>query len=275
MNDPTTAAILLLVTLTLSLIVTRIGATALVLTGISPEMARFQARSAFSGVGYTTSEAEAIVNHPVRRRIVMILMLLGNIQIAATMATTTLTAIGITENTGGATSVGLLVIGLILLWVIATSEWVAHRLSQTITWALQHFSELEVQDYVAVLQLENGFAVSEMTVDAGDWIADQSLRELRLPDEGVMVLGIERPELGYIGAPTADTRILPGDVLIVYSQTKRMEDLDARRRDAQGMKAHQEACEEHTEFVEELKQSLTLAGVETGDDQSEDFRTEV
>lgn len=262
MNEPTTAAILLLVTLALSLIVTRIGATALALTGISPEMARFQARSAFSGVGFTTSEAEAIVNHPVRRRIVMILMLLGNIQIAATMATTTLTAIGITEKTGGTISIGLLVAGLVVLWIVATSKWVAKRLSAVITWALQHFTELQVQDYVAVLQLENGFAVSEMRVDPGDWIADQSLRDLRLPDEGVMVLGIEREGLGYVGAPTADTRILAGDTLIVYGQTERMEDLDQRRRDETGIRQQQKAIEQHNEFVEELKHSMTLSGFE-------------
>lgn len=64
--------------LVISLIITRIASIALVHTCISKEFARFQARSAFSGVGFTTGEAEQIVNHPVRRRIIMVLMLLGN-----------------------------------------------------------------------------------------------------------------------------------------------------------------------------------------------------
>ena len=72
------AIVSLLVIVTLSLLVTRTAAVALTYTGLSHEAARFQARSAFSGVGYTTSEAEDVVNHPVRRRIVMNLMLLGN-----------------------------------------------------------------------------------------------------------------------------------------------------------------------------------------------------
>ena len=37
-----------------------------VATGTSSELARFQARSAFTGVGFTTSEAESVVLHPVR-----------------------------------------------------------------------------------------------------------------------------------------------------------------------------------------------------------------
>lgn len=48
----------LLIALTLSLLVTRIAAMALMLTGMSREAARFQARSAFTGVGFTTQEAE-------------------------------------------------------------------------------------------------------------------------------------------------------------------------------------------------------------------------
>lgn len=250
----------LFVTLMMSLLVTRVGASALMLTGISQEMARFQARSAFSGVGYTTSEAEAIVNHPVRRRIVAVLMLLGNLQIAATMASATVTVIQLNASEHVWVVIGGLIGGLLVMWYLAASRGVAFLLNGVITWALRHWTNLKVQDYVAVLQLEQGFAVSEMLVHADDWMADRTLKELRLPDEGVMVLGIEREGLGYIGAPTADTRILSGDKLIVYGQTKRMEDLDARCKDEQGMKAHQEAVEEHTEFVEELKHSMTLSG---------------
>lgn len=250
----------LFVTLMMSLLVTRVGASALALTGVSPEMAWFQARSAFSGVGYTTSEAEAIVNHPVRRRIVAVLMLMGNLQIAATMASATVTVLQLNASEHVSLVVGGLIGGLLLMWYLASSRTVAQLLNSMITWALRHWTNLKVQDYVAVLQLEQGFAVSEMAVHTDDWMADRTLRELRLPDEGVMVLGIDRKAIGYIGAPTADTKILTGDKLIVYGQTKRMEDLDARRKDEHGLKAHEEAVEQHTEFVEELRQSMTLSG---------------
>lgn len=67
-----------LVVLLVSLLITRVATVALTLTGLSREVARFQARSALSGTGFTTSEAEAVVNDPVRRRIVMALMLVGS-----------------------------------------------------------------------------------------------------------------------------------------------------------------------------------------------------
>ena len=89
-----TAIISLLIVLTLSLIVTRVAAMALMLTGLSRESARFQARSAFTGVGFTTGEAENVVDHPVRRQIVMLLMLLGNLGIGAVVATLMLAVLG-------------------------------------------------------------------------------------------------------------------------------------------------------------------------------------
>ena len=76
----------LLVIILVSVIAIRIGATALELTGLSNEIASFQAHSAFSGVGFTTQEAESIVSHPVRRRIIRVLFLAGSAGITTSMA---------------------------------------------------------------------------------------------------------------------------------------------------------------------------------------------
>ena len=73
------AIITLLAVVTMSLLVNRIATVALVFTGVSKDLARFQARSAFTGSGYTTTESEVMMQHPVRRRIVMILMFAGSV----------------------------------------------------------------------------------------------------------------------------------------------------------------------------------------------------
>lgn len=70
----------------LSILVSRIATVALTVTGLPPESARFQARSALSGTGFTTDEAEQVVNHPLRRRIVMVLMLLGTAGLVTVIA---------------------------------------------------------------------------------------------------------------------------------------------------------------------------------------------
>jgi len=88
-----TAVLSLLVVLSVSVIVMRIATVALLHTGLSREAAQFQVRSAFTGVGFTTGEAETVVNHPVRRRIIMFLMLVGNVGIVSAMASLLLTFI--------------------------------------------------------------------------------------------------------------------------------------------------------------------------------------
>lgn len=80
------SVITLLVALTLSLLVNRIATVMLTHTGLSRDSARFQSSSALTGVGFTTRESQAVVDHPVRRRILMALMLIGNSGIITVMA---------------------------------------------------------------------------------------------------------------------------------------------------------------------------------------------
>lgn len=72
----------------------RIATIAITYTGLSREAARFQARSALTGSGFTTSESEKVVTHPVRRRIILLLMLLGNAGIVAAISSLILAFLG-------------------------------------------------------------------------------------------------------------------------------------------------------------------------------------
>ena len=76
----------LLVVVAISVLITRVATSGLEMTGVSRELANFQARSAYTGVGFTTSEAERVVSHGVRRKIILTLMLLGNAGVAGAIA---------------------------------------------------------------------------------------------------------------------------------------------------------------------------------------------
>tara|TARA_R100000789_G_scaffold100598_1_gene112014 strand:- start:3251 stop:4102 length:852 start_codon:yes stop_codon:yes gene_type:complete len=241
----------LLVTMFLSLLVTRIAAMALMLTGISREMARFQARSAFTGVGFTTTESESMVNHPVRRRILMILMLLGNIGIATVVATVMVSVMQVNSSGMQYTTFIMLISGLAFLWYFSSSRYIERHLNRVISWSLRKFGKLEVRDYVAILQLQEGYAVSEMVVESHDWLAGKSLKELRLPNEGILVLGIQRLGGTYLGAPDASSIVRKDDTLILYGPIHRIQELDQRRSGKQGDEAHEEAVDEHAETIVE------------------------
>ena len=173
----------LLVVLSLSLLVTRIAAMALMLTGMSSEAARFQARSAFTGVGFTTHEAEDVVGHPVRRRIVMLLMLLGNLGVATVVATMMLSVMQTVESENRWLKLLAIAGGLLFLWVIATNRYLERHLNRVISWILRHWGNLQVRDYVAILQLQNDYAVSELLVEPNDWLAEQEELDEQIEQE--------------------------------------------------------------------------------------------
>ncbi|MDX1775300.1 MAG: TrkA C-terminal domain-containing protein [Desulfobulbales bacterium] len=229
----------------LSLLVTRIASMAFMLTGLSREAARFQARSAFSGVGFTTSESELIVNHPVRRKITMILMLLGNIGIATVVATIIASLLSTAGSTNWLRNILLFMGCLSLLWFIAVSHFVERHLNRVIAWGLKKWTRIQVQDYVAILHLQNEFAVWEMKVESDNWLAGKSLIEAGLSREGVLILGIQKKNGAYIGAPQGISRIFAGDVLVMYGPLQRLEEIDQRKAGKSGDREHHESIAEH------------------------------
>jgi MFS family permease len=239
----------------LSLLVTRIAAMALKFTGLSHEVARFQARSAFSGVGFTTAESEMIVNHPVRRRIIMILMLLGNIGIATVVATLIASLISTAGSGNWLRNILFFIGGIAFLWLLAASQIVERNLNRIISWGLTKWTRLEVQDYINILHLQNEFAVWELKVDPTDWLANRTLIEAGLSREGVLILGIQRQGGFYIGAPQGISKIHIGDTLVMYGHIEQLEELDRRQAGPEGDKAHQDAIVEH---LAELKAQAEL-----------------
>ena len=64
----------------------RVATIILKLTGMDEGTARFQAISAFTGTGFTTTAAETILEDRVRKKTVVILMVLGKVGIVSVIA---------------------------------------------------------------------------------------------------------------------------------------------------------------------------------------------
>lgn len=245
--------ITLLVVLTLSILLTRIATVALTHTGLSRETAKFQARSAFTGVGFTTSESEKVVSHPIRRRILLLLMLLGNAGIVTAVSTLIVSFININRSDVLIWQVVLLITGLIALWSFASSKWVDRHLSNLISRWLKRHTTLAIQDFSKLLHLAGDYQVNEMHVRREDWLADKSISELGLRKEGIIVLGITRGDGTYLGAPDGDTYIHAGDVLILYGRAALMRQLDQRPSGGAGEKEHREKVIEQEVIKNEEK----------------------
>ncbi|MFW6133856.1 MAG: TrkA C-terminal domain-containing protein [Planctomycetota bacterium] len=235
--------ITVLVVLGLSLIITRLATVALALTGMSQEAARFQARSAFTGTGFTTSESEQIVRHPVRRRIVMMLMIVRSAGLVTIIVSLILSFVGPAPDAAKLARLAWLGGGVVALWLVSRSRVVDRFISRVIERALRRWTDLDVRDYASLLRLSGPYTVVELHVDPGDWLADKPLRHCDVQGEGVLVLGVLRSDGTYIGAPRGQTEMHAGDTLIVYGRAELLAELDARRAGGAGDRAHEEAVE--------------------------------
>ena len=240
----------LLMVLVLSLVIARVATVALTITGLSREVARFQTRSALTGAGFTTSESEAMVSHPVRRRIVMWLMLVGNggLVIVAALIITVVSGVG-GSALGWPQLLGL-AIGLAVVAVVARSSLVDRWLSRWIEWALKRYTDLDVRDYAGLLRLRGEYSVSELAVEEGDWMADRKLSDLMLSREGVLVLGVIRRDGAFLGAPRGDTVLLAGNTLLIYGRGAAIQALDQREAGLGGQLDHIRAMQEQMEQEE-------------------------
>jgi hypothetical protein len=120
-----------LTVLCLSLIVTRIATVALTYTGLSWQAAAFQARSAFTGTVFTTSEAEKVVDHPVRRRIIMTLMVARSAGLV-TIVISLILSLGGSGEFSRLARLGWVIGGTVLLWLLAQSRFLDRYLSRGI-----------------------------------------------------------------------------------------------------------------------------------------------
>ncbi|MGY2127334.1 TrkA C-terminal domain-containing protein [Blastococcus sp. SYSU DS0617] len=230
------AVVSLIVVVTLGLIVTRVATVALTMTGMTLQHARFQARSAFTGTGFTTSEAEAVVNHPARRRIVMVLMLVSGAGAVSVIGTLVLSFAGVDSTGGGLQRAAVIVVALTgLLW-LAKSRAVDRSLRRVIERLLRRFTDLDVRDYAALLHLRGRWRVVQLPVREDDWIAARPLGRLRLPEEGVTVMGVERDDT-WIGAPGEDLHLRPGDVVVLYGRQAMLDDIADRLHGDEGDQA--------------------------------------
>lgn len=238
------AIISLLIVIVLSVLITRIAAIALIHTGLSRESARFQSRSAFTGAGFTTHESERVVNHPVRRRILTLLILLGSAGVISVISSLILSLISVEE--GGWLSLEMIVFitGLLGLLVLTQSKWIEDILSNLISRTLDRYTDLHVTDYYSLLHLADNYRVTTINVEEMNWLADKKLKELNLKEEGILVLGIERAGGEYEGAPQGDTIINSEDTVTVYGLASKIKSLSERKKGIAGDLEHDREVEE-------------------------------
>lgn len=209
------AALSLFVLLSLSVFVVRLAAVTLRLTGLAESTARFQALSAFSGTGFTTSEAESIVNYPIRRRVISLLMVIGNMGFVTVLATLVASFVRTDgEMSAVAVQVTWLLVGMALLWFLMLNKTADRIICSWIGRFLKRKTFLGQRSFHRLLQIADGYSICEHTVDL-TWInGSGDLTELNLEDFPLTILGV-RSSNGELLINNTEA-VKAGDVLVLF-----------------------------------------------------------
>ena len=197
-----------------SFLIVRAAAIALMMTGMDRKRAVFQALSAFTGTGFTTKEAESVVNNPLRRRIVSWLMILGNAGIVTVIITATSSLVTSEGYQLSINVLGLLV-GVYLIYKIATHKGFIRRWESFIEDKLIKSPTFEEGATEDLLHLLEGNGLVRAIITENSPFIGNSLSESKLTEKGLLVLGIERGK-NWIPIPKAKETIQEGDRIVVY-----------------------------------------------------------
>lgn len=203
-----------LLVILVSFLIIRAAAIALMMTGMDEKRAKFQALSAFSGTGFTTKEAESVINNPKRRRIITWLMILGNAGIVTVIVTTTSSLV---TSKGYQLSLNVMILlgGIFLIYKIVTHKGFIRRWESFIEdkFVQSHvFEEGIIED---LLHLIEGYGLVRVMITDKSPIIGSSIAEQKLTEKEILVLGIERGK-NWIPIPKPKETIQDGDKVVVY-----------------------------------------------------------
>ena len=198
----------------ISFLIVRAASIALMMTGLPEKKARFQALSAFTGTGFTSREAESVVNHPVRRRIISWLMILGNAGIVTVIITATSTLVT-SEGYQLSLNVLILLVGIYLIYRIGTHKGFIRRWESFVEDKLVKSPSFEEGATEDLLHLIEGYGLVRAIIKEDSPLVGNTLLESKLTEKELIVLGIERGKT-WIPIPKPKEAIEEGDRLVVY-----------------------------------------------------------
>jgi len=209
---------ILLIAILVSFIVVRIGGFALELTGIEPDVARFQALSAFSGTGFTTREAERVVGNRIRRRIVTILIILGNAGTVTVIATLVASFTQVSGYTWFFIRLAIIVGGIFGLYQLIIRSNVGRRIPAWLQRPVMNRILRGAPAVEEIFHVEKDWAISLVMIKGSSKSIGLSVADITAEGD-IEILSIDRAGT-YLTRPDRDEKIAEGDRLLVYANRK-------------------------------------------------------
>jgi len=215
--------ILVIIVVFIIVMIRKVATVALQLTGLDKITASFQALSALTGTGFTTKEAELVLNHPTRRRIISLLMIVGNAGTVAVIAGLVSSFVSIASPWAIIRFV-ILVIALYLIFKMATHTRLARILSKKIEEKLRQRFKIQKRTVQKILDLGEDYGIAEITLHESSPMVGKTLASSDLSRKKILVLAIERGKEKSL-VPRGNHKLQTGDILICYGSFSEMREM--------------------------------------------------
>jgi hypothetical protein len=188
-----------------------IGSILLEMTGMERSRARFQALSAISGTGFTTSHAEEVVDNPRRRQIVSYLIIIGNAGILSLII-----AVIIYVRAGLALPSWEIILAIVLLiaaLVIVIRIGIIDKITGLIVVAIRGAKNKSRLRVAQIFYNNNDLAIVKLKTQ-GPFTGKVDIPDIAtLQTKGINIIAIERGK-DILKNPSAETKILAEDLIV-------------------------------------------------------------
>jgi len=181
----------------------------------------------------------------------MVLILLGNAGVVTAISSLIIGFTGSESSASDMRNLYLLIFGASLLFFAARSNRLDNFLERIINRVLRQYTDIRPTSFSKLITVMEDYEVVELKVSENGWLAGQALSDLKLTDEGILVLGIYRDDSTYIGVPRGRYEIVEDDRLIIYGKADRIAALSDRADPLEGKVSHKEAVDTHQAELEE------------------------
>lgn len=214
-------AIPVILVIAISVLIVKIATVALRMTGLDEKRAYFQALSAFTGTGFTTRDSELVFEDDIRRKIIIILMVLGNAGLI-TVITTLVISFGRGNMLPLVANAGIVLLLIFILFKALTHRGVTKFLNDKIESRLEKRAPFQKRPVEEILRIAKDYGIAEVTIKEQCQDLNKPLSSSSFRKNDILVLAIERKD-GVIPAPKASDQIALDDTLICYGRLSSIE----------------------------------------------------
>lgn len=198
--------------------IVRVATVILRFTGLDEKTAYFQAISAFTGTGFTTKEAETILEDKVRRKTIIVLMVLGKVGIVSLIGGVFLS---FGKNSVGADlwKLTLLLAFIFVLYKLTSVGSFSRALNRLIEKGVIARGIVKQKALEELFHLPKGYGLTQLNITKDSKELGLTLAQAGFIKKDILILSIERKNK-LISFPHAQDAIEEGDKLLCYGLIK-------------------------------------------------------